>query len=206
MACGQDRPSRRLSTQGEFSLRTQQLQSSNNSVDGVQGSLLNIQLTTMHQMTADLGIGANIAIEDATVLCNILHRELKADHNRHPTGFEITNVFAEYQKKRWARAKAFTDLSGQATRMHSYDTLFGRVMATYIVPYLSNMQTAKLAESFAKAPKLDYVPVQTIDENTPGWLLAKKEERASGTPWLMYAAVGAVVTGLAVSRYGLPKL
>ncbi|KAF2632749.1 FAD/NAD(P)-binding domain-containing protein [Macroventuria anomochaeta] len=159
-----------------------------------------------HKMTADLGIGANIAIEDAVALCNILHRELKADRNRHPTKSEITSIFVEYQKERWDRAKAFTDLSGKATRMNSYDTLFGRVFATYIAPYLYEAHITKLATAWAKAPKLDYVPVQTIDENAPGWLLAKEEEKASSTPWLVYAGVSALVTGLAVSRYGFPKL
>lgn len=152
-------------------------------------------------MTADLGIGTNIAIEDAAVLCNILHRELKADRIRHPTGLEITSMFAEYQKKRWARAKVFTDLSGQATRMHPYDTVFGRVMASYIAPYISKIRTAKFAESMAKAPKLDYAPVQTIDENAPGWLLAIEEVRPLSTWWLVLAGLSAVMIGLAVSRY-----
>ena len=157
-------------------------------------------------MTADLVIGANIAIEDATVLCNILHRELMVDRNRHPTKAEIATIFAEYQKNRYERAKAFTDLSGKATRANSYDTLFGRVYATRIASLLHNAQVKKLATTFAKAPKLDYVPVQTIDESAEGWLLAKKEEKASTTPWIVYAGVGAVATGLAILQYRLPRL
>jgi FAD dependent monooxygenase len=157
-------------------------------------------------MTADLGIGANIAIEDATVLCNILNRELKADRNRHPTKDEINSIFAEYQKERYDRAKAFTELSGKATRMNSYDTLFGRIFATYVAPMLYEVQIKKLATAWAKAPKLDYVPVKTIDETAPGWLMAKEDDKKSSTPWLLYAGVGAVVTGLAVQRFGLPKL
>lgn len=156
-------------------------------------------------MTADLGVGANIAIEDAIALSNILHRELKANRNRHPTKTEIASMFAEYQKERWNRAKAFTDLSGKATRANSYDTLFGRVFTTYISPLLSDIQVVKLATAWAKAPKLDYVPVQTINENAPGWLLAKKEEKTSTNKWLVYASIGAVVTGLAVFRYKAPK-
>ena len=157
-------------------------------------------------MTPDLGIGANIAIEDAVALCNILYRELKDDRNHHPTGTEITSMFAEYQKERYDRAKAFTDLSGKATRMNSYNTLFGRVMTTYVAPYLSKVRVSKFAESFAKAPKLSYAPVQTIDENEPGWQLAKEEDKTSSMSWLVYSGVLAMVAGLAVSRYVLPKL
>lgn len=157
-------------------------------------------------MTADLGIGANIGIEDVAVLCNILNRELKNDRNRHPSKGEITAMFTEYQQERYARAKAFTEMSGKVTRMHSYDTLFGRIFATYVAPMLYEVQVMKLATAWAKAPKLDYVPVKTIDETAPGWLLAKEDEKISSTPWLLYAGVGVVATGLAIHQYGLSKL
>lgn len=157
-------------------------------------------------MTADLGIGANIAIEDAVALCNIMYRELEADRNRHPTGAEITSMFAEYQKERYDRVKAFTGLSGKATRMNSYDTLFGRVMTTYVAPYLSKTRVIEFAKSFAKAPKLSYAPVQTIDENQPGWLLAKERDKTLSTPWLVFFGVLAVAAGVAISRGRLPKL
>ena len=157
-------------------------------------------------MTADLGVGANISIEDAVVLCNILHRELKDNRNHHPTKAELTSMFAEYQKDRHGRAKAFTELSGKATRMNSWDSLFRKVFATRIAPFLYTIQVKKLATAFAKGPKLDYVPVQTIDENEEGWLLAKEEEKGSSTSWLVYASVGAIATGWAISRYGLPKV
>lgn len=157
-------------------------------------------------MTADIAAGANIGIEDAAVLCNILNRELKNDRNRHPTQDEIAAMFVEYQKERYARAKVFTELSGKVTRMHSYDTLMGRITAGYISPMVFEPQVKKLAMSWAKGPKLDYVPVRTIDETAPGWLLAKEEERTSSMPWLLYAGLGALATGLAIQQYGLPKL
>ncbi|KAH6620443.1 hypothetical protein C7974DRAFT_234147 [Boeremia exigua] len=159
-----------------------------------------------HKMTADLGVGANIAIEDAVVLCNILHRELKDDRNRHPTKQELNSMFVEYQKERYDRAKAFTDLSGKATRANSYDSLIGRLFATYISGWMYETQVTKLATAWAKAPKLNYAPVQTIDESAPGWLLAKTQDEASSSMWLMYATFGAVVTGLAISRFGSSKL
>lgn len=157
-------------------------------------------------MTADLGIGANIAIEDVAVLCNILHRELKPNRTRRPTRDAIASMFAEYQQIRYDRAKTFTELSGKATRMNSYDTLLGRFFATYVAPMLYEVQVTKFATAWAKAPKLDYVPVRTIDESAPGWLLAKEVERKSSTPWLLYAGIGALAAGLAVRRFGLAKL
>lgn len=159
-----------------------------------------------HKMTADLGIGANIAIEDAVVLCNILHRELNGDRNRRPTAKDINEMFAEYQKKRWNRAKSFTDLSGKVTRANSYDTLIGRLFATHLSPLMYESNVTRLATEWAKAPKLDYAPVQTIDESAPGWLLAEKKENTGAPAWLLYAGFGATLLGLAISRYGTSKL
>jgi FAD dependent monooxygenase len=169
----------------------------NLSVDLANGSV---------QMTADLGAGANIAIEDAVVLCNILHRELEKDRNRHPSKAQITSILAEYQKERFSRAKLFTELSGKVTRAHSYDTLIGKLLATRIGPMMYETQLLKLATEWAKAPKLDYVPVRTIDENAPGWLLARGEEKSLSRSWLMCACFGAVVTGLVFARYRLSRL
>jgi FAD dependent monooxygenase len=169
----------------------------NLSVDLANGSV---------QMTADLGAGANIAIEDAVVLCNILHRELEKDRNRHPSKAQITSILAEYQKERFSRAKLFTELSGKVTRAHSYDTLIGKLLATRIGPMMYETQLLKLATEWAKAPKLDYVPVRTIDENAPGWLLVRGEEKSLSRSWLMCACFGAVVTGLVFARYRLSRL
>lgn len=164
------------------------------------------QPTKQSQMTADLGLGANIAVEDAVILSNILHRNLKDNPNHHPTQAELTSMFAEYQEKQYDRVKGFADVSGKATRAHSYDSLLGKLFATRISPLLYEMQFKSLAMAWAKAPKLDYVPVRTIDESAPGWLLAKEEEGISSTKWLLYASVVAAIAGLAVSRFGVPKL
>lgn len=156
-------------------------------------------------MTADLGVGANIAVEDAVVLCNILHREINGDRNRHFTKAHIASMFTEYQNDRYERAKTFMELSGKATRARSYDTLLGRFFATHISPWLYETQVAGLAKEWAKAPKLSYAPVQTIDEIAPGWLLAEEEDKSSGRSWLLYASFGAVAAGVA-TQYVVSRL
>ncbi|KAF2220276.1 hypothetical protein BDZ85DRAFT_204600 [Elsinoe ampelina] len=146
------------------------------------------------KMTADLGLGANIAIEGAVTLCNILNRETKSDKHRHFTTAELSALFTEYQAARYVRAKAFTDLSGKATRMNSYQTYFGRFMTGYVAPWLAPIQLRKLSEAFAKGPKLDYVPTRTINEDAPGWKLGEKKEAegASAVKYLVAAAAGGV--------------
>jgi FAD dependent monooxygenase len=157
-------------------------------------------------MTADLGLGANIAIESAIVLSNILHREVSHSHNPHPSASHLSTLFTEYQNARFDRASAFVAISGKATRMHSYHTFFSRLYAGYIGPYLAPVQTLKFAESSGKAPKLDYVPVRNVDESAPGWKLGEKKSEGMG--WWAYALVCSTV-GAAVAwgvTMGFPAL
>jgi FAD dependent monooxygenase len=156
-----------------------------------------------HKMTADLALGANIAVESGVYLANILHRELKANPSRHMSTSELSALFAEYQQGRFDRASAFVDISGKVTRMHSYQTCFKRFWAGYIAPYVAPMQTLKFAESFGKAPKLDYVPVRTVDENAEGWRLGEKKRE--GMRWGMYLVVGATV-GAAIAWWATSTL
>jgi FAD dependent monooxygenase len=168
--------------------------------------LLAIMLIRMIKMTADLGLGANTAIESGIYLANILHRELHSNPNRHVSVPELSALFTEYQEGRFERASAFVDISGKVTRMHSYQTFFGRVWASYVDPYLASMQTIKFAESFGKAPKLDYVPVRTVDESAEGWKLGKKKSEGMG--WWTYVIVTSTI-GAAVAwgvTQGAPAL
>lgn len=156
-------------------------------------------------MTADLGMGANISIEDAVVLCNILQRELKSDPNRHPSQSELSAMFTEYQKNRFGRAKFWCDISGKATRNNSYQSWGGRFRAGYIMPWLSAKMEPFLAKGFANGPKIDYAPVRSIDETLEGWkmkstpeeLAADEAKKAKaeqgGAGWMSYLLLTSTV-------------
>lgn len=157
------------------------------------------------QMTADLGIGANMGVESAASLCNVLQRELKSNPNRHPSQEELSAMFTEYQNDRFDRAKAFVDLSGAVTRMNSYQSLFGRFFVSYLAPYFNEKQFWKFAEGFAKGPKLNYAPSQTLNDDAEGWKLANKgEEKKASTGWLTYvlltSTIGITVAYVAKAR------
>ena len=163
-------------------------------------------LIYMTQMTADLGVGASMGLESAVRLCNILHRELKSDRTRHPSMSELSTMFAEYQEESFQRSKAFVELSGKVTRMHTYQTLFARFFVGYVSPYLNNIRVQKFAEAFGKSPKLDYAPVRTMNESADGWKLAeKKDEENKGAGWLTYVVLTSTigVTVAYMARQGL---
>lgn len=158
-------------------------------------------------MTADLGIGANLGIEAAVSLCNILHRELKSDSNRHPSTSELSAMFTEYQNDRYDRAKSFVELSGKATRMHTWQGTFNKFFICYVAPYFNAARVRLLAAALAIAPKLDFAPLHILNENTDGWKLSKKEAKA-GAGWMTYVLLTSTI-GIAVAyatKQGLPTL
>lgn len=161
-------------------------------------------------MTTDLGLGANIGIEGATVLCNILQRETKDNPNRHFSVAELSKLFQEYRDKRHARTKTFVEVSRSVIQMHSYDTLWKRFFVSYIamIPALKRYQNREFQESLAKSPKLDYAPTRTINEDAEGWKEADRSHNTSGIGWISYVlfATSAVAVSYAVaSKLGFPR-
>ncbi|KAI4955882.1 hypothetical protein J4E91_000091 [Alternaria rosae] len=160
-------------------------------------------------MTADLGMGANIAIESAVYLCNILHREFASNLTRRISTPDLTALFAEYQAGRHERAKAYVETSGKLTRMNSYQSYFDHFFAGYLHKYIVPSQKVGLIESLAVAPKLDYAPTRTIDESAEGWhWMEKKGKKEKKGGWFKYMILTSVV-GVTVAYLvdaGLPAL
>ncbi|KAI4929261.1 uncharacterized protein J4E92_004925 [Alternaria infectoria] len=163
-----------------------------------------------HKMTADLGMGANIAVESAVHLCNILHREFASNPTRRISTPDLAALFAEYQAGRHARAKEYVETSGKLTRMNSYQSRFNYFFAGYLHKYIVPSQKAGLIESLSVAPKLDYAPTRTIDESAEGWHWMEKQEMKKGkkSGWFKYMVLTSVVgvTAAYMARAGLPAL
>lgn len=168
-------------------------------------------LTCLVQMSTDLGTGANLAVEAVVTLCNILHRELKSNPNRHPSRLELAAMFAEYQEEQYERTENNVKTSGSITRLHTYRTLFGRFLIGYLSAYLQPMHLRRFAQSFADGPKLDYAPCHITNENAEGWKLKKKkgDKAKASTGWLTYvlitSTIGVTIAYAAKSRYSLPS-
>jgi FAD dependent monooxygenase len=163
-------------------------------------------------MTADIGMGANMGIESATVLANVLQSSFsKNPKNYHPSIAELTSLFSKYQAERYERAKRFTTVSGSVTRMRSYQSLWKRFFIGYIatLPFMQRLQSAKMMEGMAKGPKLQYVGTRTINEDTEGWNSAtKKQKQGIQGSWVVYALLtscaGMAISYAVVLKWGLP--
>ncbi|KAF1913791.1 hypothetical protein BDU57DRAFT_520810 [Ampelomyces quisqualis] len=144
-----------------------------------------------HKMTADIGIGANMAIESAVTLCNVLQAHL-SQHPRdyHPTPSQVSALFANYQAQRFVRAKTFMTLSGKVTRMRSFQSAWKRFFIMYIATtrWMQRVQSEGLIEGLAQGPKLNYAPTRTINVDAEGWKMEPKR-----TPWVVYVLLTSAV-------------
>ena len=125
-------------------------------------------------MTPDLGFGANLAMENAVGLANILHRELAANLKRHLTRAEAEEILQEYQDSRYKRSKALVELSGQFTRINSQETRKEESIVRDIIPKTIPQALDRMTGIVRAAAKLDYVGNRLINENAKGWGIGVK--------------------------------
>jgi FAD dependent monooxygenase len=154
-------------------------------------------------MTADIGMGANMAIESVVVLANVLQRLVahNPDPNYHPTQAELSDLFTQYQSTRYTRVKQYMRLSGSITRMRSYQSIWKRIWISHIdtLPFMQRIGAKRLVAGLAKAPKLEYVGTRTINENAKGWHFGQEmDTQMSGGGLVLYVLVTSVL-GMAIS-------
>ena len=147
------------------------------------------------QMTPNIGLGGNTAMESVVVLANLLNKAVKEHPHGKPDRAALQKLLAEYQKKRQKRLQEFIDFSSLATKMQAWETIWYKLFSR-IVPFLPDNSFAKQASAlFKAAPKLDFVPVPGNPQGTVKWddEVAKTETKESmprpilgkGTPSMM---------------------
>jgi FAD dependent monooxygenase len=160
-------------------------------------------------MTVDIGMGANMGIESAVSLANALQRAVtQQPSNDHLTISELSSIFEQYQSECYSRAKLLVHLSGEVTRMRSYETWWKKILVSRIAT-LSFMQRARnkqFVTMLAKGPKLEYAKTRTINDNAAGWK-AVEEEGTGKAAWVVYGIATSVVavgiTYLAAMKWGV---
>jgi 2-polyprenyl-6-methoxyphenol hydroxylase-like FAD-dependent oxidoreductase len=122
-------------------------------------------------MTPDVGLGANLAIENVVALANILHRELASDRTRHLSQSEVTKLFEEYQSDRYEKVKTLVEYSGTVTRIHSQETEQEVHIVRNVLPNAGPAFVEQFTNIIKTAPKLDYAPNTLINETASGWAM-----------------------------------
>lgn len=127
-------------------------------------------------MTINLGQGANCAIEDVTVLSNMLHSFLDEPREKKPTYSEIDSLLRRFNKEHLPRAAAIVETSRLTTRVHAQVGPSQRFMSRWVVPYFGKLFQGRPLGLIANGPVLDFLPLKRT--SFPGWARYRAKKRS----------------------------
>ncbi|PYI07022.1 FAD/NAD(P)-binding domain-containing protein [Aspergillus sclerotiicarbonarius CBS 121057] len=113
----------------------------------------------IHKMTPNIGQGGNSAIETVAALANHLASLRRQIPDRAPSLAELTTCLQAWQTERQDRAYKVWAAANEATRMEAGATLYHRVVAQYLLPYLGSYVPDGMSDLIKGAEKLDFLPV-----------------------------------------------
>lgn len=121
-------------------------------------------------MTPNVGQGANMAIEDAATLANMLKNRLHTTiHGQWslPTSSDIHQLLGQYQALRYDRVKSIYQSSRFLVRFQACDgplkTMFGR----YYAPYAGDLPADMASKTIAGGSVCEFQPIPA--RCGPGW-------------------------------------
>ena len=119
------------------------------------------------QMTPNIGQGANLAIEDAAVLTNLLHGALlKARRQRLPDS-EVQTLLQEYYSTRYGRVKRVYTASRYMVRFQARDGFLNRLLGRYVLPFLADVPAVLGTGTIRGSPTINFLPLP--EKDGPGW-------------------------------------
>ncbi|KAK8073460.1 hypothetical protein PG994_004359 [Apiospora phragmitis] len=156
---------------------------------------------SVHKMTINLGQGANCAIEDVTVLCNMLHRLLDEKREKQkPTYGEIDALLRRFNKDHLPRASTIVETSRLTTRVHAQVGPSQRIMSRYVVPYFGKLFQGRPLGLIAKGPVLDFLPLKRM--SFPGWERYGATKKSRGAAFWITAFLSLSLLAVAAATYG----
>ncbi|OQE24183.1 hypothetical protein PENFLA_c010G06962 [Penicillium flavigenum] len=113
-----------------------------------------------HKMTPNIGQGANMAIEDAASLVNLLERLRKGLGTWPPTDGQVKTLLKQYRSIRHGRVNSVYKSSRVLVRLHARDGLLKTLIGRYFVPYAGDFPayigSKSIADGIVSAP-LEYL-------------------------------------------------
>ncbi|KAJ5569383.1 FAD/NAD(P)-binding domain-containing protein [Penicillium hetheringtonii] len=136
---------------------------------------------SVHKMTPNFGQGANMAIEDAATLTNLL-REAESSANT-----EIANVLRQYQKVRYSRVDSVYRSSRFLVRLQARDGLINTLLTRYYIPYAGDLPADLASKTIADGVICDFLPKPK--RSGDGWTKYARTQRRSWVCWLSYGLI-----------------
>ncbi|KAK8004901.1 FAD binding monooxygenase [Apiospora arundinis] len=155
---------------------------------------------SVHKMTINLGQGANCAIEDVTVFCNMLHRMLAEKREKKPSYSEIDTLLRRFNKEHLPRASAIVETSRLTTRVHAQVGPSQRIMSRWVVPYFGKLLQGKPLGLIANGPVLDFLPLKRT--SFPGWERYRARRGSRGAGFWITAFLSLSLLAFAATTYG----
>lgn len=132
------------------------------------------------QMTVNLGQGANCAIEDVAVLCNLLDDLLKEKGKEKPSGQEVDALLRRFNTVHLPRASEITAMSWFTTRVHARDGFVRTMLGRYVATNLGSLLEGRPFKMIANASSLAFLPLPRT--SSPGWEKYRDKKVTGGLP------------------------
>ncbi|KAJ5853965.1 hypothetical protein N7534_006508 [Penicillium rubens] len=136
-----------------------------------------------HKMTPNIGQGANMAIEDAASLANLLQRLRKGLDIWPPTNGQVKILLEQYRSIRYGRVNSVYKSSRILARLHARDGLLKTLIGRYYVPYAGDLPAYVGSKSIADGVMCDFLPPPK--RSGDGWERYRTEDSNSG--WVLQA-------------------
>ena len=149
-------------------------------VIGSNPKKIQIESDSHQKMTPNVGQGANMAIEDAATLANMLKRRLDtAGHGLSsiPTKSEIHHLLRQYQAIRYDRVNAIYQSSRFLVRFQALDGPLKTMFVRYYAPYAGDLPADMASKTIAGGSVCEFHPFPV--RCGPGW-----EKYAARHSWI----------------------
>ncbi|RAL03305.1 FAD-dependent monooxygenase spyC [Aspergillus ibericus CBS 121593] len=122
---------------------------------------------SVHKMTPNIGQGANMAIEDAAVLANLLHKKLGHGEVEGLSDAGVNALLHEFHSIRYSRVKSIYIASRYLVRLQARDGLLNKLLGRYCIPYAPDIPAVIGSRSIRGSPSIDFLPLPA--RSGPGW-------------------------------------
>ncbi|KAI9375099.1 hypothetical protein BJX61DRAFT_550158 [Aspergillus egyptiacus] len=141
---------------------------------------------SIHKMTVNLGQGANLAIEDAAQLSNLLYEMLSKKPNTKPTGEEIHTLLETFQRTHLRRATHVSMMSALMARLQARQGLLLTVLVRYVPLLFPNLPAELVSAVVHDSPFLKFLPLPAREGK--GWPTVARA-KACGVAMIISLAV-----------------
>lgn len=113
---------------------------------------------SVHKMTPNIGQGANMAIEDAAALTNLLRNLQRPPGTLSSTTAQIETILRQYRQIRYERVESIYRDSRFLVRFQARDGLLNILLSRYYAPYAGDLPADMASKTIADGVICDFLP------------------------------------------------